>query len=158
MKALKVIHLSFVGLWLGGNVSAVLLSLLAAWTPADATVGIYLALEFIDHWAIVPGAIGCSLTGIAYGLWTNWGFFKFRWITIKWVVMIIQMILGAGFLGRAVASNVRLLTTLSVAAVNDVTFGSNQMLIQVLGLIQGILLLFLIGISVYKPFKDARTR
>ena len=96
------------------------------------------------------------ITGIIYGIWTRWGFFKFKWIYAKWVVMIIQMILGAAFLGQSVGSNVNALKTLGLATLNDQGFIINQNVIQVLGIVQSVLLITLIGISIFKPGKVAK--
>ena len=67
--------------------------------------------------------------------------------------MIIQMILGAAFLGQSVGSNVNALKTQGLAALNDQGFIINQNVIQVLGIVQSVLLIFLIGISIFKPWK-----
>lgn len=152
-KILKITHLSFVALWVGGNISAVVLSFLPLIVQDNTLLGIYIAMEFIDYLVIVPGSLGCLITGIIYGIWTRWGFFKFKWICAKWVVMIIQMILGAAFLGQSVGSNVNALKTQGLAALNDQGFIINQNVIQVLGIVQSVLLIILIGISIFKPWK-----
>lgn len=40
---------------------------------------------FIDYAIVIPGAILAVATGIIYGIFTKWGFFKHRWITVKWI-------------------------------------------------------------------------
>ena len=90
LKVLKIVHLFFVAIWVGGNISAVLLSFMPLIAQDNTLLGIYLAMEFIDYFVIIPGSLGCLITGIMYGIWTRWGFFKFKWISAKWVVMIIQ--------------------------------------------------------------------
>jgi hypothetical protein len=158
LKTLKFVHLFFVALWVGGNISAVLLSLLSSGVNTDTLLGVYLAMEFIDYRTIIPGSAGCLIVGIIYGIWTGWGFFKFRWISVKWGVMIVQMVIGAAFLGQAVAANVEALQITGPAAVFDESFIMNQRVIQILGLVQTAFLIFLIGISIYKPWKSAGPR
>jgi hypothetical protein len=158
LKTLKVVHLMFVALWVGGNVSAVLLSFLATSATTDAVLGIYLAMEVVDYWIIIPGSSGCLITGIVYGIWTKWGFFKHPWIIVKWVVMIVQMIAGAAFLGQAVAANVALLEGAGPAVATGQSFKTNESLIQTLGIIQSVLLLFLIWISTFKPGRPRRPK
>lgn len=78
LKALKVIHLLCVVLWMG---SAVAMNLLRHLVGNLDNAGMYWmaeVLEAIDMKILVPGAIGCLLTGIIYGAFTNWGFFKYK--------------------------------------------------------------------------------
>jgi len=157
LKTLKIVHLFFIALWFGGGISAVLISFLPSMANPEAIMGIYLAMEFIDYYAIVTGSLGCLITGIIYGVWTHWGFFKFKWVSAKWVVMIIQMVIGAAFLGQAVGSNVKLLKTLGSKAISNQQFMMNQNLIQFLGILQSVFLTFLIAISVLKPWKAERS-
>lgn len=152
-KILKIVHLFFVALWVGGCISAVLISFMPSMAQTNTILGIYLALEFIDYFVIIPGSSGCLITGIIYGLWTKWGFFKFKWVSVKWGLMVIQMIIGGAFLGQWVGSNVNALQTLGPTALNDQKFIMNQNLIQVLGIVQSVLLIILIGISIFKPWK-----
>ena len=55
--------------------------------------GITSTMDFIDIFIIIPGAIGVLLTGLIYSLWTNWGWFKHNWISVKWVICLY----GVGF-------------------------------------------------------------
>ena len=41
-----------------------------------------------------PGAGGCLATGLIYSLYGKWGFFKFRWITLKYVINILFITYG----------------------------------------------------------------
>ncbi len=61
---------------------------------------LYMALfvyRIIDNAIVIPGA---TLT-IIYGVWTNWGFFKQRWIIVKWIVSMLVIIVGTFILGVA---------------------------------------------------------
>lgn len=49
---------------------------------------------FIDTWVVMPGLLGCILTGLFYSMRTSIGFFKFAWIGYKWLIS-----LSAGFWG-----------------------------------------------------------
>lgn len=86
-KALKFIHLLAVCCWLGGAVAMLCLSPLCN-GPQIANGGqlhgINLALDQIDIWVVViPGAVGCLLTGLVYCIFTKWGFFRHGWIAVK---------------------------------------------------------------------------
>ena len=61
---------------------------------------LYMALfvyRIIDNAIVIPGA---TLT-IIYGVWTNWRFFKQRWIIVKWIVSMLVIIVGTFILGVA---------------------------------------------------------
>ena len=51
-------------------------------------------LFYIDFIIVGPGAGGCLATGLIYSLYGNWGFFKFRWITLKYVINILFITYG----------------------------------------------------------------
>ena len=56
-------------------------------------------------------------------------------------------------MGQSVGSNVKALKIQGLAALNDQGFIMNQNVIQVLGIVQSVFLIILIGISVFKPWK-----
>ena len=51
-------------------------------------------LFYIDFIIVGPGAGGCLATGLIYSLYGNWEFFKFRWITLKYVINILFITYG----------------------------------------------------------------
>lgn len=56
--------------------------------------GINLSMKFVDDWIIIPGAMGSLLTGVLYTVFTRWGWFKHRWITVKWAITIFGILFG----------------------------------------------------------------
>ncbi|MDR1395006.1 MAG: hypothetical protein LBK52_02390, partial [Deltaproteobacteria bacterium] len=64
-KILKVIHLLMAGLWIGGAVGLNLMLLLLG--PAAAGEELYgynMSVILVDDFVIIPGAMGCLVTGI----------------------------------------------------------------------------------------------
>ena len=53
LKVLKIVHLFFVAIWVGGNISAVLLSFMPLIAQDNTLLGIYLAMEFIDYFVML---------------------------------------------------------------------------------------------------------
>ena len=43
-------------------------------------------------YSVKYGAQGIILLGLTYGFFTPWGFFKQRWLTVKWILFTIQTI------------------------------------------------------------------
>lgn len=57
--------------------------------------GINQSTHHVDMLVIViPGAIGCLITGLIYGIFTNWGFFKHNWMMFKWTITVTAIFLG----------------------------------------------------------------
>lgn len=153
MKALKVIHLVCAVAWFG---SAISMNLLRHLVSVNDPAGMYWMaeiLEAIDMDILVPGAVGCLLTGIVYGAFTNWGFFKHRWITVKWVLTIFMITLGTFWMGPLVKSNVLIGKELMEGAGNASQYWQNVTSNEYMGLLQTFLLLVVFIISVYKPWK-----
>ena len=48
--------------------------------------GINLSMKLIDDFVIIPGGVGSLLTGLLYSIFTNWGWFKHKWVTTKWAI------------------------------------------------------------------------
>ncbi len=99
MKILKIIHLIFAVMWMGGVMVMNVLKLLISPQHPEMHDFFAIAEQAVDSIVIIPGAMGILLTGIVYGIWTNWGFFKQRWITVKWIITIWMTINGIFIIG-----------------------------------------------------------
>ena len=105
----------------------------------------------MDDYFIIRGAVGALITGLIYSLWTNWGFFKHTWIIVKWIMTILQILFGALVLGPCINRNVMIADQL-----RDAVFLNNIQTTQIWGTVQTMLLLFVIVISVQKPWKKKK--
>ena len=93
-RYLKFAHLFFAALWGGGATTMVLLFCLFHPSTAHEQITFSKILFYIDFIIVGPGAGGCLATGLIYSLYGNWGFFKFRWITLKYVINILFITYG----------------------------------------------------------------
>lgn len=153
MKALKVIHLICAIAWFG---SAISMNLLRHLVEVEDAAGMYWMaeiLEAIDMKILVPGAVGCLVTGIVYGAFTNWGFFKYRWLTVKWVLTIFMILFGTFYMGPIVTENVQIGKALMAESGDAVQYWHNVTANAYAGLLQTVLLISVTVISVYKPWK-----
>jgi len=85
---LKSIHLILSVIWLGAAISMNILRF--AWAPS-ANGDLYAvdhSIAVIDNWVVVPAAWASLLTGFLESWLTTWGFFKYRWVTVKWIVTV----------------------------------------------------------------------
>ena len=153
IKILKMFHIFFAFCWV---ISALVLCGLLFMTHPESGDELYmrsLIVKIIDDYFIIPGAIGALITGLIYSIGTNWGFFKHTWITVKWIMTILQVAFGTFVLGPFVDNNVPLTDRLRDAALTDSIVLNNILTTQIWGTVQLSLLLFMVVISVQKPWR-----
>jgi len=100
-RVLKILHLLAVSFWVGGGLSELVLFYTSATAQSDGELfGILRSSRFISIYVVVYlGAFGSFFTGLAYSMCTNRGFFRHKWIIIKWAATVYLMIFGTWFLG-----------------------------------------------------------
>lgn len=152
-----MLHILFAFCWIVGALTLCLLVFITYPESGDELYMRSRILQIVDDYFIIYGAVGAFITGLVYSIWTNWGFFKHTWITVKWVMTILQMLFGTFVLGPCVNSNVIIADQLRDAALTDPVFLENIRMTQLWGSIQTALLLVVIVISVQKPWKKKKT-
>ena len=157
VKILKMFHILFAFGWIIGCVALCLGLLLTAPETGDELYMRSLMLKIIDDFLIIPGAILVALTGVIYGAWTNWGFFKHRWLTVKWIMTILQAVIGTFVLGPCINGNVIIADQLRDTALTDPAFLQNLDTTMTWGIGQTVCVLLYIIISVQKPWKKKKT-
>ena len=153
MKLLKALHLLSAFLWVGGAFSMMLLIFFVKPHEGYGMQAYASSLKMIDDWMVIVGAIGCFITGLLYGIITKWGFFKHRWLVIKWVLALFMMLSGTFAMGPCVDGNVFPIKEISKYVTNNDTFWNNILQIKWWGTLQIFLLIVTIVISIYKPWK-----
>ncbi|SMB83460.1 conserved hypothetical protein [Desulfonispora thiosulfatigenes DSM 11270] len=152
-KTLKGIHLFFVCAWLGAGISLFMLGLFkGSITNGDELYAMNLATKIIDDYLIIPAAMGTLLTGIIYSIFTRWGFFKFKWITFKYIITVAQILFGSFFLGPWLNEAIKIVDLERSAALQNLTYLHNSQMNLYLGAVQMSLLVVVIFISIYKPW------
>ena len=153
MKILKVFHLILIMMWTIGVVTMCLFY----WKPTSSGLE-YLHNQqtamFIDYALVIPGALLTVVTGIIYGIFTKWGFFKYRWITVKWIVGILVILIGTfGLhpLAESIIEQAAITANDYVCFPNDY-FGSKPYIVRCTAVAQGLALVVLIVVSVFKPW------
>ena len=153
MKTLKVFHLLFIMMWTIGVLTIALLY----WRPSVVSLDFLYNQQtalFIDYALVIPGAMLAVVTGVIYGLKTKWGFFKYRWLTVKWIVGVAIILIGTFGLHPL---SIDIIEQASATANECIAFpsdffGTKLMVVNWMALIQGVGLLFLIWVSVFKPW------
>lgn len=154
MKTLKFFHLVFIMM---RTVGVVMMGLLY-WRPsANSLEFLYnqTTALFIDYALVIPGAILTVITGIIYGLKTKWGFFKHRWLLVKWIVGVSIILIGTFGLHPIALETIEQATLSANDAICFPTdyFGIKLDIINIMALLRSIGLIFLIWVSVIKPWK-----
>ncbi|MCP4752999.1 MAG: hypothetical protein GY866_19095 [Proteobacteria bacterium] len=153
-KWLKCFHIVFACMWVGAAVCLVLMNGLIGASNGMELYGARLAVKFVDDFIIIPGAIGSLLTGLLYSLFTNWGWFKHRWIAVKWIINIYGVVFGTIWLGPWTNSLPLVALEKGLDALTDPVYIRTLALLNGWGGFQLATLLFAVFISVLKPWKQ----
>lgn len=102
-KWLKGLHVSLVGLCLGGT-AAILVVQYMKYCLGDEMdhLTAEMSLYYLWNWAVVYPFAGIVVTGLVYSLATDWGFVRFRWVTVKWFAVLALAALNWIWLGPGV--------------------------------------------------------
>lgn len=101
LKVLKTMHLLAAICWVGGAFSLMILSGLreAHLELSNFTALINMCVYYVDVGVVIPGIIGCIVTGLIYSVYTNFGFIKYFWIIYKWIITLNAFFWGMTFIG-----------------------------------------------------------
>jgi hypothetical protein len=152
-KWLKGFHLFFACLWVGGAVSVNLMLYCLKGNDGMQLYGINQSINFIDIWVIIPGNAGIILTGLLYSIYTNWGWFKHRWVTVKWVIALYGMVFGIIWLGPWAGSLEHISKVRGLGALKDERYTANLLMLYLWGTFQAATIIFAVFISAIKPWK-----
>lgn len=155
-KWLKCFHLFFVSLWVGGVVAIALMIYVMKGNSGMELYGIDISKKFIDDFIIIPGAIGTFVTGLLYAIFTKWGWFKHKWITVKWIITLFGMVFGTFWLGPWLNAMPPISMEMGMGALSNTTYMHNQQMLSIWTPLTLILVLIALCISVLKPWKKKR--
>jgi hypothetical protein len=127
-----------------------LLILLTGFNTKDIQ-GILKAIWVIDLLVIVPSAVGTLITGILFSTAANWGFLKHRWITVKYLINLLPILLGGILLAPRLIGMMEIAQQDQLQALSNPAFLDHKKIFTLIVIIQFILLLFALYLSVIKP-------
>ena len=86
-KVLLTNHVVFSVGWLGAVAAFLALSILALTTSDPGVVrAIYIALQPLAHWVLVPLSAASLASGLVQSLVTTWGLFRHYWVIFKLLI------------------------------------------------------------------------
>ena len=147
------VHIIFAALWTGTVLSMFLLALLnQGSTSADVLYALHSAINLLDDYVVIPCAIGSVVTATCLCWLTNYGFMKFWWIITKWFLTISLIVFGTFCLYPWSVSAESIAQTQGLSAFEDRVYVVDARGILIGAVIQAVFLLFIIIISVIKPW------
>lgn len=156
MKWLKIAHILLAALFFGGIMSSLALNFAVNLAAYHETFDFYRHTVIISDYIIRICAVGTLLIGLLYGIFTKWGFFKHRWIAVKWVLFIIQTFIGIFIVDQLMEANMAMLEAGKASALKSPVFMHNHTLRQYAAIVQIAITVFIICISVLKPWKKKK--
>lgn len=158
MKWLKCVHLLTIGAWLGGSFSLVIMTTAFSGAGGEALYGLNLAIHTVDVYVVtIVGAVGTLITGLVYGFLTGWGFFKHRWLLVKWVLTLSIIVFGTFWLGPWEEAMLAISQKTTSEAANSGEYLALLQNFSRYGPVCLGLLVFMVILSVFKPWKKNRT-
>ncbi len=158
-RILKALHLMAVSFWIGGYLSEMLLYYASATAQSgDELFGILRSSRFVGLYVVVyPGAFGSFFTGLAYSMCTNRGFFRHKWVIIKWLATVYLMYCGMKYLGPWSIEMLESAQTLGVGAISDPHYQAIRSRHLTLLTINMSVFVILTFISVFKPWETSES-
>jgi len=156
MKWLKTIHVFLVVVFFGGILSSLALNLHINLDKYEDSYLNYKNIIVISDNVVRWGAIGTLLVGLIYGFFTNWGFFKHRWVGVKFILYIIQTIVGIFIIDKLMISNMELLESQKELALSNPIFIRNHEIRQYAIYFQVVVTTFIFIISFLKPWRKRK--
>jgi len=105
LKAMRTIHIIASQIWFGAVV-CIFGFAFYCFNNTDAKVFLVLApiIPRLYRMVVMPAALVCVAQGVVYGLFSKWGFVKFRWVLAKWVMLVLVVLCtGIGGIGQMFA-------------------------------------------------------
>ena len=157
LKVLKISHLLFAVMWIGGVMALVSLQLGANPNTKEMMYMAAISHLIVDEFFLIPGGVGILITAIMYGTFTGWGFFKHRWLAVKWILTVLLVIIGAGYMGVTIKENVAYAQNMLSENISPDVYWANVHHVAIAGIIQIIGFVYIVAISVIKPWKKKST-
>ncbi|MBY6036969.1 hypothetical protein KUV80_09900 [Fictibacillus nanhaiensis] len=147
-----IFHLISTVLFVGGSFTQwiLIISALTANTAEVLKVSHHF-MHIVDLSMIIPGLLGVIITGIFLSLKTHWGFVKHYWIIAKEIITLFTFGLGS-MLNIWVQGSIQITKAKGLDALTDPVYLHDRNMLIISSIIQTSLLLFVIVISVLKPW------
>lgn len=141
---LLTIHILFASIMFGNMVTFLILSITAVASEGSLIQSCYQVMHVLANTSVKASTIGTTLTGILLSIWTKWGLFQFYWILAKEALTIL--FIGLNLWG------IYVWTLQALNNLDNPTFSAAQIELWIGVCVQLISLIFIVAISVFKPW------
>lgn len=146
-------HIAFGSLWTGTVLSMALVALRNRNTLNDeALYALNSIINVLDDFVVIPSAIGSVLTATLLCWVTNYGFVKFYWVIVKWILTIALIIFGTFWLYPWSEAATSISDTQGLRAFENQLYMFDTKGVLIGCIVQVLFLFIVIGISVLKPW------
>ncbi|HET7629461.1 MAG TPA: DUF2269 domain-containing protein [Bacillales bacterium] len=148
-------HLAAVIVYFCGVGGSLTLALLVNFLSDEALIyAAHYLIQYFDWFLIIPGAFGSLITGIWLSVRSNWGgLTRYHWIFVKWLGNIAAILFGSIFIREWIHKSIQY--AMEHPKENPAFWVNHDLLLAVTAAMFA-LLLFLTGISVFKPWGTRR--
>lgn len=146
-KFVLTAHITFAVSWLGAVAGFFALAIAGVNSQDAQTVrSVYLAMELITRFVILPLSFAPLITGPILSLWTPWGLFRHYWILAKLLITVLSTLI--------LLIHLQPISNLSNAAAEE-TLSSADFQLQIQMVVASgaalVALLVATGLAVFKP-------
>ncbi|MDR1526689.1 MAG: DUF2269 family protein [Dysgonamonadaceae bacterium] len=148
-KIVKTIHILSASIWIGASVVG--LFLLTVVLNKNNLSEILLAVHYIDLLIIVPTNIITFITGIIFSRFTQWGFFKHKWIMLKYIINIIPLTVGGIIFSPSIINMLSIVNEVGEEALSNPSFILSKNIFTGAFIVILLLLVTAVCLTVIKP-------
>lgn len=157
-KGALMLHVVCCATWMGAATGMMVLILWRGGTAEtdESFATIWMAIKTIDDLVIIAAAGSSFLSGCLLCWGTKWGFFKWYWVAIKFVLTAILVVFGATCLGPWINQAAAIAAEQGASGVQDLGFRRLYSRLCLWGSLQMAVLLAIFWLSVFKPWSRIR--
>ena len=149
---LRAFHIFFMGLYIGGNISELVIFASAGSAQSDGGLqAMYNIPGF--HFSIAPCAIGTLVTGLLLSWLTPWGFFKHKWVVYTFAGTILSFLIYFPLILPVTNKLASLVDVGGLHALQNPEYISAWNRLIIIQVVYLLLLISMVFISVIKPWE-----
>jgi hypothetical protein len=153
---LLTFHILFVSIWLGSALFTILIRLYNNAMQSDEALTTLHALSNKSDLLIIPSGLGVLVTSLMIAMMTKWGFFRFRWMIVIWIIFVLNILMGIVVLSPLKKSILAIAEFEGLSALQNPIYIRNHAILTIGGIVQVLLLAAAILIVELKPWGRRR--
>jgi uncharacterized protein with FMN-binding domain len=158
-RVLLIIHILLISIWIG-TLLVILLLLLLKNDLFDLTqfASVDKIIFLLFDSIIMNISIAVALSGLLFSMFTQWGFFRFHWVSTKWVTIILLALMLMFFVSPSINAMAALSDVHNEQVVNHAEYLEFEQQNLLYSFVQIAILIFVVSISVIKPWGQRKPK